>query len=448
MTMKEALEQAIAQRYMGYKLVFAVTFYFEKDDTEARKDAESFINAGKRLFGLKDVNVKSIEIPADINVTDFFQSEIYGHIVRTVTSCAGRKLLLIHYAGHGVLDAANDLTLVEQRTPQTGDTHIRQMPWENVNSMLLGPTLLGSSLATTDIAFFLDCCYAGRATRGEQLSNRTVEIIAATDSYNPTNDRQNPPTFTQRVIHELQVKKDQNESATLSQVFDALTKTTRIQQSLRAVPTYRRLVGRLPILLPLDNARRLASTATLEATAPAPSPALIASRHAPEMHTVALLVHTTGHASEDSTKTLIEWLLQLPTAYGVEVNSVHESLGSTIAMLTVPYQYMHIIFNLQACEEIDVTIIKDHIFSENLLPSRHVAGQSTTEGAEVAGSNVETPVSAATASAEVDGGDGGGGDRTLESGRASIRQKAKKILTDSGRVIKKTTNLSNLLKKM
>ncbi|KAJ6258778.1 hypothetical protein Dda_6831 [Drechslerella dactyloides] len=500
--LKVALEQAAAQRYKGYKLCFAVTFHFEGDETDARKDAASFMDAGQRLFGLKPVDLLDLEIPAGTNASDYFQSEIYGQIVRTATSCAGRKLLLIHYAGHGMVDKANELSLVE-RTDQTGITRNRQISWELIRSMLLGPMHLGTSLAETDVAFILDCCYAGRASRGDQISDRTVEVLAATDSFTSTNTRQQPPSFTQRVIAELQKAKDADHSSNLAQIFDALTAPARLLATSRAVPTYRRLIGSTPILLPLDNRKRLQPATDLVSASATqlPSPSLAASIHAPkqEMHSVALLLHTRTRISDKTTKMLIEWLLKLPPAYGVEVNSVHEST-SVVAILTVPYKYMHIIFNLRSWDSLDITIIQDHIFGGNLLGSfraggevadvagytpkvahpdtysastlripgaahlRHTrdenanpedriafvesqaqaaASQSTVEDVGTEGSNVETSVSAASGGAV--GGAGGSG-YPQASGRASIRQKAKKILSDSGKAIKRST-LSGLMKK-
>ncbi|KAK6336201.1 hypothetical protein TWF696_001764 [Orbilia brochopaga] len=372
--LKTTLEQAVAQRFRAYKLVFVVTFHFEGDQTGARQDATSFIEAGRRTFGLRSINLFNLEIPIGTRAGDFFQSHIYPQIITTVSSCAGRKLLLMHYAGHGVVNAANELALIEgaDQTDITGD---REIAWEMIRSLLLGPTHRGTSLAETDVAFVLDCCYAGRAARGDHLSDRTVEIIAATNSHTSTNTRQEPPSFTQRVIAEIQKAKDMNEHYSLARIFAALTAPARISTTFRAVPTYRRLLGSTPILLPLDNSRRLHPATDPESTMQSstvqlPSPSLAASIHAPkqEMHAIALMVHTRTKISDDTTKMLIQWLLNLPTTYGVEVNSVHES-ASVVAMLTVPYQYMHVIFNLRSWSQLDVTIVQDHIFGVNLLNS-------------------------------------------------------------------------------
>ncbi|KAJ6260991.1 hypothetical protein Dda_3656 [Drechslerella dactyloides] len=65
----------------------------------------------------------------------------------------------------------------------------------------------------------------------------------------------------------------------------------------------------------------------------APSSALAASIHAPkqEMHSIALLLHSRTMISDKTTKMLIEWLIELPPAYGVEVNSVHDLESMTYA---------------------------------------------------------------------------------------------------------------------
>jgi hypothetical protein len=42
-------------------------------------------------------------------------------------------------------------------------------------------------LALTDVVVFLDCCYAGAATRSGSVTGRTVEVMAATDENTAAN---------------------------------------------------------------------------------------------------------------------------------------------------------------------------------------------------------------------------------------------------------------------
>ncbi|KAF3904634.1 hypothetical protein ABW21_db0205882 [Orbilia brochopaga] len=356
---KLVLEQAAKQRHHEYELVFAVSFYFENDDTDAAKDAASFIQSAQRNFGIEETNSFNIAIPAERMTTDFWYTSILTNILKTTGSCPGKKLLLLHYAGHGTEDAAEGLRLTEDLGPDS-----RFLPWERIRISLFEPVCLeGSSLEDTDLAIFLDCCYSGRAIREELLINRTVEVLAATDAPNTANSRTGGLSFTQRVITHMDNAMSPNKNCTLAGIFRTSTEPARLD-SEAAVPTFCRLVGSVPIILPTNNKKQLESTTFLPPRLPS---SLAQSIHAPASHSVALRIHIRSSITAVETEMLVEWLLNLPISYGVELNSVHEIYSRTSIMLTVSYEMMHVIFNLMKTGQIDVEIIQENIFFQNML---------------------------------------------------------------------------------
>lgn len=111
---QKALENAIDQRGRPYQEMFVVSVRFEADETSADKDQHTFFNL-----------VKCINIPLTSNHPQFLvmsTNEVHPgwtvaffleRLLDVISTCEGRSLLLLHYAGHGGLNGAH----IIQRKP-------------------------------------------------------------------------------------------------------------------------------------------------------------------------------------------------------------------------------------------------------------------------------------------------------------------------------------------
>ena len=92
----------------------------------------------------------------------------FGKLEEAISKVDGRTLVIIHYAGHGNIDAAGDLLLC----PVLGSDqslHVeRAFGWLQDESIF----------PTTDTIVILDSCFSGRAIRGILPSERSFEVLA------------------------------------------------------------------------------------------------------------------------------------------------------------------------------------------------------------------------------------------------------------------------------
>ncbi|KAF3315406.1 hypothetical protein TWF173_003946 [Orbilia oligospora] len=134
--LRKKLEEAIKQRNVHYKLVFLLTMSFESDDTGAKADSKAFAAAMKELFGLINENIFEFVFQMDMHADLHWVRTIPDWIQKLKDSCTGRKLLLLHFAGHGALNSLGELELQgnQSRTPYKQALH-----WINLSEFLLRP---------------------------------------------------------------------------------------------------------------------------------------------------------------------------------------------------------------------------------------------------------------------------------------------------------------------
>ncbi|KAK6337628.1 hypothetical protein TWF730_003023 [Orbilia blumenaviensis] len=352
------LEEAIRQRNATYKLVFLITMAFENDDTNARSDCKAFAKYMKDVFGLKDTNVLEIIFPEDQDAAIYFSREIVGKFNQIEQSCVGKKLLLLHFAGHGTLDSSNQLVLRGNLTDCN-----QELPWELVRITLLDPRRLRPR-GEVDVACVLDCCHSGAFFRPNMPSSMTVEVLAATGETSTTTARKSQnieATFTQRFISEMRmmISEEEKSRVTFPEIFKKIQRRKR--ESSKSLPVYRMLYGETPILLPIKSQQLLQPSPII-----GKSNSLDMDNWRPKVHSVALKVRIKSEINEESTRTMIRWLHQLRGDYQIEVTAVNET-NSTVVFLTVPYTNLYIMYRLEMRGLFKVDVICENLYSRNLL---------------------------------------------------------------------------------
>ncbi|KAF3196053.1 hypothetical protein TWF225_000403 [Orbilia oligospora] len=357
---RKALQDAICQRSVSYKRVFVVTIYFASDDTDAQTDSKEFARTMKSLLGLHNTDMIEIVLPDNVD-TDSHWAVKHGELVSLSQSFQGRKLFILHFAGHGFLNQSKELILSGTHTG-----HTQEVPWADIDRFFLKPRSMNEAFGVIDIACILDCCHSGAFVRPTVASEGTVEVLAASDSRAITTGRKSEnveATFTQRFLLEMRtmVGRADKPHITLPDVLNALQQRKR--DPTKSMPKYGMLYGSTPILLPVTTLQRPEQAPTSSS----PRPHTLATWRRPQ-HSVGLKVHLPSGISDESTRTMVKWLLQLRDDFKVEVTSVNDT-ASTVIFLSVPYSQLYIFCRLEEAGVCRFERICENIFSENLLAS-------------------------------------------------------------------------------
>lgn len=368
--LRKKLEQAIRQRDFNYKLMFLVAVSFESDDTGAEEDSKHFVDAMKEMFNLADVNIFRLVLPKDQD-SDVYWGVAMRKVNRVWRSCMGRKLLLLHFACHGAVGGSNQFLL--QGNP-TG--YAQEISWDSVRSYLFSlsrPQPFGE----VDAACILDCCYSGAFVGPNVPSDKTVEVLAATDARSKTTGRRHRDieiTFTQRLIYEmkLMVYDKDKPPVTFPELFKRLQ--VRPRDPSKSPPAYRMLHGDTPILLPVVSLQ-LPPTPSTDTLNP-----LLLDSWRPKEHSVALKVHISTDINDKSTLTMIKWLHQLNKNFKIDVMGVND-INSTIVFLTVPYSNLHVLYRLEQSGLCKLDVFHENLYSRNLLDT--CINSDDTEGAAI-----------------------------------------------------------------
>ncbi|KAK6344302.1 hypothetical protein TWF696_007942 [Orbilia brochopaga] len=329
---------------------------FESDDTNAKADSTAFAKAMREMFGLIDANVFEVVFPEDMDPFDYWAFNIMGKISQVRSSCIGRKLMILHFAGHGALDDSNRLLLEGNPTG-----HNQCLPWDIIEAPFR--PYMKHPYGEVDVACVLDCCYPGAFNTPSASPGRTVEVLAATDARSTIAARALQDigaTFTQRFIFEMRsiVADKGKPPVTFPDILKKMQ--NRKREPSKSPPVYRTLYGDAPILLPVTSLQR-SPAPSIDTTDP-----LALDFWRPEEHSVALKAHLPTSINDDSTRTIVKWLHQLQKDYKVEVMGVHDT-NSAVVFLTVPYANLYILYRLEQQGLCKVDVICENLYSLNLL---------------------------------------------------------------------------------
>ena len=183
----EAIERMKIVVSDSYTSVFIFSIYWKSDDTGGQADSSLFIDTLSKLQ-----NVESFQRSLDDIVMPTTMITLASEMAR-VASQSGRRLLILHYAGHAIASSTSKTLII---TPKIGQ-ELGCGPQMNMSLMKDLLKDLASTSLGLDVLLVMDSCCAGIAGRGREAKSTRVELVAATARKGVSNSRQDGQTFTQ-----------------------------------------------------------------------------------------------------------------------------------------------------------------------------------------------------------------------------------------------------------
>ena len=246
--LQSTLQTAISQRGRYYKQVLSLAFRFEADDTQANRDTGNFQNI---LKALKLYEAVELVLSAGDPTPGWTLTDKLRTLLVTRHKIDGRVLVIIHYAGHGALNASDKLIFLANPNSPTS------LSYDGSLSILENDDYTQD----TDVIIILDSCYSGTAARAMDIKDRSIEIVASVgyDQQALGNSSQlarlQNKTFTSRLADEVAKQVGQGvTSVSLAELVTRLRETSHQQRK----PVYRLKVGTTAIRVPNQGSTSVA----------------------------------------------------------------------------------------------------------------------------------------------------------------------------------------------
>jgi Caspase domain len=173
-----------------YDNISAMSTFWASDDTGGNEDSKLFISTILKLRNKEtSVNTEVRVIADGEKVIPLLNSAVDQANLMT----GGRKLFILHYAGHAISDCNSEQLLI------TPTISTEEADGSFINMTLIKDTLkdLASTSRGLDILILLDCCCSAIAGRGKAILGERVELMAATSPSGMSNSRLDGNTFTE-----------------------------------------------------------------------------------------------------------------------------------------------------------------------------------------------------------------------------------------------------------
>lgn len=163
---EDRLSRAMRAQGMTYLNREAVIFYFENDDTDARKDAYVLKGCLEDVFGVMST---IIEISKKDTSPAFTMRDVLSKTYNRMAPARHNlpSLMILGYVGHGAIDSATGMVKFLSADGR------QNAQWKYISQQWFSDD---PSLENIDSLAILDCCFSG-ATR--QKHARTSQILAA-----------------------------------------------------------------------------------------------------------------------------------------------------------------------------------------------------------------------------------------------------------------------------
>ena len=330
------LENAISQRGRPYQEMFVVSVRFEADETSADKDQQMFFNLVKCInLPLASNHPQSLVIRSDDVHPGWTVGFFLERLLDIISACEGRSLLLLHYAGHGGLNANGDLTFYARVPGVRAFDYVRI-----IDRTLVTPSLsVEKKLERIDVVIILDSCFSGNAIRATPLAERTVELLAAVSAdqraFGKPSDsaRILNRTFTARLAGEVAIRRGREEkSLVLSDVIANL----RSHSNAERLPLFQTVAGSKAIRIPLKPRignepipsrpprGALGSSESSESYDPS------RSMNATPNLRVIFTLHIDRTPDDNDLQSLVGWVRGLDPFLGLELTGVHLSRSTLL----------------------------------------------------------------------------------------------------------------------
>lgn len=337
---REALQQAVANRGRQYAHQHTFTFRFQDDDTRADKDSQNF-QSMLRILNLPAA--EEVVLSSKMVAWDF--RPVIDRLTKKLDVEEDRKLLVFHYAGHAKLNDSGDLCLVPSLNSKAFLDFAREF------GILWSAEVV---LDLADVIIILDCCYSAASARGPVQADRTVEIVSAVGMSqlalgNPsTVNRMQNRTFTSRLADEVArtVGNPDKTSVSFSEIVAKMRGTSRPER----VPEYAVKLGGPSIRLPISRTRPQAGTSS-SGRSHGHSRSSSSISATPDSDVAAVFRVRLGDAdsSGDEVFRLVEWIHSLHPSIGLELTGVYRG-RSTNLIFHAPWALWTVLSGLDGWE--------------------------------------------------------------------------------------------------
>ncbi|MCJ1397564.1 hypothetical protein MMC11_000758 [Xylographa trunciseda] len=287
--------------------------------------------------------------------------EINGHLEQISKQCDtldGRKILLVHYAGHTSTDSNGELLFLPTLGAEKPALYMRTL-------YSLCEDHLGFELM--DVVMILDSCYSGTAIRGIPTSDRSVEIIASvgTDGTDQTAlgntsyaARTQNTTFTSRLVDQVALRVGRGILAiNFAEIIGGLRRTSQSDRT----PQYSLQRGKVGIRIALPSLPPHARATKMRPSSSSDSIGATSVMSIPDVRAIFKVHLSSPEAASGEVQKIVEWIHQLNPAIGLEISGLY-STRSTCLILEAPW---HIWALLQNSTNLDLVC---ETFEKNQLP--------------------------------------------------------------------------------
>lgn len=302
-----AIEAAVNMRNMAYNDAFALSLRWELDDTNSNQDVSHFqaILSTLQLPAAKEVIINATDKTPGWTV----QQEV-TRVFESAESRRGRRIVLIHYAGHAYMHPIHHRLYAAETTYGRRDF--------NLDRFMLGLAVDDYYLLDApevDVVYLLDCCYAHEGLRDPSPTPRVVEIIAATDEATPR--ALSPPrnTLTGKLLGEIARQK--RDGAQFIEFAD-LVQTLRSKERAVKKPSHHLKLGISSVCLPFSGLSRV-DPCTLQ----------------PSLRAV-FSVHIAEKMTRTELEQFVSWVNTLPSNFSITLEGAYET-QSTLLLIQAAY---------------------------------------------------------------------------------------------------------------
>ncbi|KNG80860.1 hypothetical protein ANOM_011014 [Aspergillus nomiae NRRL 13137] len=193
---EDVITRAVNNHSQIYNNSFALSVRWERDKTNASADLDHF----QAILRTLNLDQAEVEILAEHDQTPGWTlNESVRLIFRLAANAPGKSIVLIHYAGHGVVRG-------EQLFSVEGLSR-RSINLQRIIDTVVAGDFQDFDIADTDAVFVLDCCYSYVAKRALNPTTRVVEILSASDDHTPEALKAPHNTLTEKLRGEIARRK-------------------------------------------------------------------------------------------------------------------------------------------------------------------------------------------------------------------------------------------------
>ncbi|MCJ1346354.1 hypothetical protein MMC31_004570, partial [Peltigera leucophlebia] len=333
-----SLQNAIDSRGRHYKSVYALSFHFARDQTGGNKDSATFASMARSL---------GVEAPQVFTIPDAGNESRAGpgpeyavgqKLWSFLISCAppknseARVLVLLHYAGHGMIDKNEELVFfADSAYPRTFRFNY------TLNPLFATFPLFAPSEEITldkiDAVTILDACQVGIATRSCAQTGRAAEVVSAVRANQTAFSNQNQITFTSRLASEVTLRRGM---AHASMSFPEVIVEFQRTANPKRFPEFKLLTLTTPVrvhLLPPSSvlAPQPKKHMKEQSSSSQSSSSKMASSD-PEELRIVFTLHLPHDPEENDVRRVTEWIDSLDSKVGLELSGVYRA-NSTILIL-------------------------------------------------------------------------------------------------------------------